>query len=121
MRGQRRWQLGPADHHQSGDPAGQHSWQSSLHEFHPFPQQARSMGRIGDNAGDLEYFKTFLLRVNYTADTYVKLLGTFSPNLALPANRRKAFLKETHDLITSEFANQIAKPYGMSLTIGRKI
>jgi ubiquinone/menaquinone biosynthesis C-methylase UbiE len=67
------------------------------------------------------FFKVFPMTVQYSADEYIKLLGTFSPTLAMPSEKRESFLQEIADIINREFDGFITKHYGMSLTIGKKI
>ncbi|OVE78548.1 hypothetical protein BVY00_02520, partial [bacterium G20] len=66
------------------------------------------------------FFNLFPLTISYTANEYSQLLNTFSPNLALPSDKRKEFLNEIKGIINEEFNGKIDKAYAMSLTISRK-
>lgn len=68
-----------------------------------------------------ELFGVFSKYKGFSTREYVDLLGTFSTNLALPANKRRYFLAEMARLIDTRFGGHISWRFGMSLTIGRKI
>lgn len=65
-------------------------------------------------------FRIFPVMFTYDADTYCKLISTYSPTLAMPPMSRNAFLSEIRDLINADFGGRITRRYGMSLTIGKK-
>jgi len=66
-------------------------------------------------------FDVFPLVVNYSANEYLKLLNTYSDVLSLDIEKRKVFLNDIRNLIENDYNGQIAKYYGMSLTIANKI
>lgn len=66
------------------------------------------------------FFKVFPVTLSYDADTYCKLISTYSPTLAMTPVRREEFLNEMKDLINTKFEGQITRRYGMSLTVGKK-
>lgn len=67
------------------------------------------------------YFGVFPLTTEYTADQYVELLGTYSPTLALPPAKQKAFLQEIKTLINTKFNGHHTKHFAMSLAILRSV
>ncbi|HSW65666.1 MAG TPA: class I SAM-dependent methyltransferase [Bacillota bacterium] len=68
-----------------------------------------------------ESFTVFPMTVTYTSREYAELLGTYSRQLALPRDKRDAFLGEIEELIDTTFGGHLVKHYGMTLTIARKI
>ncbi len=67
------------------------------------------------------FFATFPLAIRYTAKEYVRLLGTYSPILALEPTVRTAFLTEIEQLITEKFGGSVVRHSAMKVTIGRRI
>ena len=65
-------------------------------------------------------FDTFPVVAAYSADQYVRLLSTYSPTLAMPADMRAAFLHEMQRLIHEHVAGHVLRHYGMSLQVARK-
>jgi len=68
----------------------------------------------------LESFTVFPMTVRYSSQEFADLLSTFSPNLAMPEKKRRAFLHEIKTLIDEKFGGYHEKHYGMTLTILRK-
>lgn len=68
----------------------------------------------------LENFSVFPLVITYTAQEYVDLLATYSPNIALPEEKRTAFFDGIKELIVAEFGGQLDKHYGMTLALLRR-
>lgn len=69
----------------------------------------------------VESFTTFPLTVTYSAQTYVDLLATFSPHLALPAAKRARFFEDVKALIDKDFDGRLAKRYAMTLTLAARV
>jgi SAM-dependent methyltransferase len=63
------------------------------------------------------HFQCFPTVVFHTADRYCRLLNTESDKLALPLQKRDAFLSEIKKLINDEFGGGISKCYANPLTI----
>lgn len=68
----------------------------------------------------LIHFQIFPVIVTYTANSFVKLLNTFSNHLASDKETQRAFYSEIENLINDEFGGTIDKYFTMSLTVGRK-
>jgi len=66
-------------------------------------------------------FDCYPLVITYSAEDYANLLGTHSPQLALPRQARESFLREIRNLIKTEFNGSFTKHYSMSLTLAQKI
>ena len=66
-------------------------------------------------------FELFPLVVDYTAAQYTDLLGTFSPELALPQAQRDAFLSEIREAVNRDLGGVARKCYAMSLAIAKKV
>ena len=56
--------------------------------------------------------------LTYTADEYVALLGTFSNNLALPAEQREELFRRIHARIAARPAGTVTKHQLLVLTVG---
>lgn len=69
----------------------------------------------------LAHFQRFPMIITYTATEYAKLLHTYSPTLALPKQKRAAFLNDIEALINKRFEGGVDKHFVISLTIARKI
>lgn len=65
-------------------------------------------------------YEIFPLRIEYTAATYVELLRTFSPTLAMVPGPREAFLAAIADVIDCKFGGRIVKHLGITLQIAVK-
>lgn len=76
---------------------------------------------LDKNLFKLDYFKIYPLKVTYTSQEYIELISTFSPTLALPAQKRSQFLNDIKKMIDTEFNGSIHKQYAMSLTVAKKI
>jgi ubiquinone/menaquinone biosynthesis C-methylase UbiE len=68
----------------------------------------------------LIHFQLFPLIVTYTANSFVKLLNTYSNHLAADKEIQHAFYKEIENLINEKFEGRIDKHFTMSLTIAKK-
>jgi SAM-dependent methyltransferase len=68
----------------------------------------------------LESFTVFPMTISYTSQEYIDLLATYSPQLAMPETKRRAFLAGIKALIDKDFGGRMTKHYGMTLTIARK-
>jgi len=68
----------------------------------------------------LESFTVFPLIISYTSEEYIGLLATYSPHLALPAAKQKAFLASIKSLIDTDFGGYMEKHYGMTLTMAKR-
>jgi SAM-dependent methyltransferase len=54
----------------------------------------------------------------FTADEYVDLLGTFSPNLVLPPEQRDELFRRIHARIAARPSGTVTKHYLLTLTVG---
>ena len=76
---------------------------------------------LDTNLFTLQNFTSFPLNISYSGAEYAGLLGTYSPTLALPPEKRQQFLAAIKDLINSQFGGRAARNFAMTLTIARKI
>src|SRR5262249_28675648 len=60
---------------------------------------------------ELVHFECFPIVITYSAAEYAKLLNTYSPNLALPTEKRKGFLQDIEALINEQFSGRVDKPF----------
>jgi SAM-dependent methyltransferase len=56
----------------------------------------------------------------YTADAYIAVLGTFSDNLALPAERREELFRRIHARIEARPGGTVTKHYLVTVTVGQR-
>ena len=56
----------------------------------------------------------------YTADEFVAVLGTFSNNLALPADQRHELFRRIHARIAARPSGTVTKHHVLVLTVGRR-
>ena len=56
--------------------------------------------------------------LRYTADEYVALLGTFSDNLALPADQRNELFRRIHARIAARPGGTVTEHHLLVLTVG---
>jgi SAM-dependent methyltransferase len=61
-----------------------------------------------------------LHELEYTADSYVAVLGTFSDNIALPAEQREELFRRIHARITAQPDGTVTKHHLLVLTVGRR-
>jgi SAM-dependent methyltransferase len=61
-----------------------------------------------------------LMALTYTADEYVALLGTFSDNLALPAEQREELFRRIHARIEAQPGGTVTKRQLAVLTVGQR-
>lgn len=87
----------------------------------PRVKDLQPQGALDKTLFKLVHFECFPLTVAYTAQQYAKLLGTYSPHLALPPASRAKFLGEIEALINDQFGGVRTKHYAMSLTLARKV
>lgn len=87
----------------------------------PLTKDLRPPGDLNTSLFRLVHFECFPLVIEYNAEQYAKLLGTYSPHLALPEQTRGAFLGAIMQLINDEFGGKVAKHYSMSLTLAQKL
>jgi SAM-dependent methyltransferase len=62
--------------------------------------------------------RSHLDTITYTADEYVELLGTFSDNLALPAEQREELFRRIHARISAQPGGTVTKHHLAVLTAG---
>lgn len=67
------------------------------------------------------HFQTFSVVIDYTTEQYLELRSTYSPTLALPEAKRKAFLNELGELIDRDFDGHHIKHFAMSLSIAQAV
>ncbi|HEU5476633.1 MAG TPA: methyltransferase domain-containing protein [Gaiellaceae bacterium] len=58
--------------------------------------------------------------LTYTADEYIAVLGTFSDNLALPAEQREELFRRIHARIAASPGGFVTKHHLVVLTVGRR-
>lgn len=87
----------------------------------PLVKDLKPTGDLDTRLFELVHFECFPLVLEYNAQQYAKLLGTYSPHLALPEQTRKAFLDDIKLLIDNEFDGKVTKHYSMSLTLAKKL
>jgi trans-aconitate methyltransferase len=105
-------EFGLADKFQSGGPK----------PLQPLPRiEAVKPEPLDEKLFESVYFHCFPMNVTYTAQEYIDLIGTYSPHLAMKDSDRHRFHQAVHDIIHNQFGSRLDKPYGMSLTIGRKL
>jgi SAM-dependent methyltransferase len=63
--------------------------------------------------------RSHLHPLTYTADEYVAVLGTFSENLALPAEQREELFRRIHARIAARPSGTVTKHHLLTLTVGR--
>lgn len=66
------------------------------------------------------YFGIFEQVITYKTEDYLQLISTYSPNLAMPADKREAFFAELRKVINEQMAGRVEKHYAHTLTIGEK-
>jgi ubiquinone/menaquinone biosynthesis C-methylase UbiE len=66
-------------------------------------------------------FDVFPMRIEYTSATYVELLHTFSPTIAMATDSRKTFLDSIAEVIDRDFRGRIVRHMAMTLLIARKL
>jgi len=76
--------------------------------------------KVDETLFSLESFTVFPMELSYTSQEYIDLLATYSPQLAMPEERRTAFLTDLKELIDEDFDGHITKHYGMTLTITKR-
>jgi hypothetical protein len=59
--------------------------------------------------------------VTYTADEWVAVLGTYSPNLALPAETRAELFRRIRDRLAARPGGSATRHYLAVLTVGRRV
>ena len=58
--------------------------------------------------------------LRYTADEYIALLGTFSDNLALPAEQRTELFRRIHERVAAQPGGTVTKRHLVTLTVGQR-
>lgn len=69
---------------------------------------------------ELMHFQTFPIVITYTANSFIKLLSTYSNHLASDKKTQQAFYQEIENLINNEFGGRVDKHFTMSLTIAKR-
>jgi len=64
--------------------------------------------------------RRYLWSVEYTADQYVDLLGTYSDHISLPDAEREALFMGIVDLINREYGGKVLKHYEAVLTLRKR-
>lgn len=77
--------------------------------------------QLDEKLFELAHFETFEKVVSYNTADYLKLISTYSPNLAMPEGKRDAFFNDLREVVESKLSGKVERHYAMSLTIGRKI
>lgn len=89
----------------------------------PPPEEIDS--RWADEFRESGFFATVeerrhLVALRYTADEYVAVLGTFSENIALPAEQRDELFRRIHARIAERPGGCVTKHYLLLLTAGQR-
>jgi SAM-dependent methyltransferase len=87
----------------------------------PLAKDIQPLAQLQAKLFKLTYFAWFPLVVEYSAQEYVQLLGTYSPHLALKPAVRTAFYTELQRLIDDQFGGKVAKHYAMALTLRQRV
>jgi hypothetical protein len=58
--------------------------------------------------------------VAYSADEYIAVLGTYSPNIALDPDRRRRLFDRIYRRVTGQPGGRVTKHYLATLTVGRR-
>ena len=69
----------------------------------------------------LRHFQLFPIAITYSANSYVRLLNTYSNHLVASKEVLQAFLDEIENLINNKFEGRIEKYFSMSLSVAQKI
>jgi SAM-dependent methyltransferase len=115
---------------QDGDPF----WAEVQEDYdavipHPDNRPPPPPDEVGDLAAEIDgsgYFHTVAVRrrlwqVTYTADEYVALLGTFSPNLALDPETRRRLFDRIRRRIESRPEGTVTKTRLATLNVARRL
>jgi SAM-dependent methyltransferase len=87
----------------------------------PPPEEAESWTEEFRASGVFERVeeRRHLEALTYTADEYVAVLGTFSDNLALPAEQREELFRRIYARIAARPSGTVIKHHMQMLTVGR--
>lgn len=77
--------------------------------------------KLDPNFFTLESFTVFPVKLSYSSQEYIELLATYSPNIALPEEKRAALLAEIKELIDTKYGGRMHKHYGMTLMIAKSV
>jgi SAM-dependent methyltransferase len=88
----------------------------------PPPEEVESWASEFEASGLFESVaeRRRLVALTYTADDYVAVLGTFSDNLALPAETRAELFHRIHTRIVSRPGGTVRKHHLLLLTVGHR-
>jgi SAM-dependent methyltransferase len=95
---------------------------------HPDNRPPPPPAEVGGWAADLEGSGLFvdvaerrhLMTLTYSADSYVAVLGTFSDNLAIPAEQREYLFRRIHARIATRPEGTVTKHHLLVLTVGTR-
>ena len=95
---------------------------TSAHDSFRLPSIGQLQPRppIDTSLFSLETFTAFPVTITYSAHDYAQLLNTYSPTIALPADRRKKFLAAIEDVINNDFGGSTERHFAMTLAIAKK-
>jgi len=90
------------------------------------PLRPDEVGDLSDEIDGSGYFRTVAVRrhlweINYTADEYIALLGTFSPNLALDPEMRARLFDRIHRRIEARPGGTVTKTHLATLNVARRL
>jgi SAM-dependent methyltransferase len=88
----------------------------------PIESGMASVVRTIDSTGLFEpaIARSYPWREQYTTSQYLRLIGTYSPNLALPAEKRKELFEGIAEFIDTQYGGKISKLYLAVLYLARK-
>jgi SAM-dependent methyltransferase len=70
---------------------------------------------------ELTHFECFPLVMHYTTETFIELISTYSPTLALSDDKRALFLKEIAHCVDTQFNGTLIRHFAMSLAVAKKL
>lgn len=88
----------------------------------PAPDDVSDLRGAFDDTGlfDVVAVRRHVWPVTYTADEYVAVLGTYSPNIALDPDRRRSLFDRIHRRVAEQEGGRVTKHYLATLTVGRR-
>jgi hypothetical protein len=87
-----------------------------------YPEEAEGYTAEFEASGLFERVveRRHLHQLEYTADSYVAVLGTFSDNIALPTEQREELFRRIHARISALPGGTVTKHHLLVLTVGRR-
>lgn len=88
----------------------------------PAPDEVSDLRGAFDDSGlfDVVAVRRHEWPVTYSADEYIAVLGTYSPNIALDPDRRRRLFDRIYRRVTGQPGGRVTKHYLATLTVGRR-